>query len=69
MSERRTNLRLTLPQTSSTVAGRRDEILRQTEAAKIACGRAHVEALRVKEGSPEYVVAQNLDSILALANP
>jgi type III restriction enzyme len=42
--------------------------LRDSEAAKIACGKAHFSALRIKEQSPEYVVATNLATVLAAAN-
>jgi restriction endonuclease len=41
------------------------EDLRAVENAKIACGRAHFRALRVKEPAAEYVVATTLDEVLA----
>ncbi len=39
--------------------------LREKERAKMQCGKAHFEALRVSEASPRYVVATDLDDVLA----
>lgn len=41
--------------------------LTNRESAKIRCGRAHFEAMRIGEGAAEYVVAQTLDDVLARA--
>jgi type III restriction enzyme len=39
--------------------------LREKEAAKIECGRAHFEALRVCEAPARYLVARSVDDIFA----
>ena len=41
------------------------EDLRDKETAKIVCGKAHFKALRVGESPAEYVVARNIDDLLA----
>jgi type III restriction enzyme len=41
--------------------------LRNMERAKIACGKAHFRALEVREAPAMYVVAENLDDLLAKA--
>jgi len=41
------------------------EGMRGTEGAKIECGRAHFEALRVCESPPSYLVARSVDDLLA----
>jgi type III restriction enzyme len=41
------------------------EDLRDKESAKIACGKAHFKALAVGESPAEYVVARNIDDLLA----
>jgi type III restriction enzyme len=38
--------------------------LRAQEGAKISCGKAHFEALHVRETSPIYKVARSLDGLL-----
>lgn len=38
--------------------------LREVEKGKIACGRAHFEALRVKESPAEYVVAKTFEDVM-----
>jgi len=38
--------------------------LRAQESAKIACGKAHFEALHVKESAPMYLVANSLEDVL-----
>ena len=42
--------------------------VREREAAKIACGKAHFGALHVSEPAAEYVVARNLDDVLERAS-
>lgn len=44
------------------------EALRNTERAKIECGREHFKALAVREQSVEYVVASTLADVLAGAS-
>jgi len=39
--------------------------LRDAEAAKIRCGKAHFEALAVEEAPARYLVARSLDDLLA----
>ena len=39
--------------------------LRQTEESKIACGRAHFDALRAADSSARYEVATSVDELLA----
>ena len=39
--------------------------LRVTEAAKIACGKAHFEALEVREEPAKYRVATTVEELLA----
>lgn len=39
--------------------------LRDKEGAKIRCGKAHFEALQVREAPAKYVVARTLDDVLA----
>ena len=39
--------------------------LRLTESAKIACGRAHFNALKIEESRPRYEVATTVDELLA----
>ncbi|WP_439644077.1 type III restriction-modification system endonuclease [Gemmatimonas sp.] len=41
--------------------------LRDKESAKIACGRAHFRALAVGESPARYIVARNVDDVLAEA--
>jgi len=41
--------------------------LREREAAKIACGRAHFESLGVGEPGPTYTVARTLEDVLSRA--
>jgi type III restriction enzyme len=41
--------------------------LRDTESAKIRCGEAHFEALRVGEAPAQYLVARDLDGVLNAA--
>jgi type III restriction enzyme len=43
------------------------EDLRDKESAKIACGRAHFRALAVGESPARYIVARNVDDVLAEA--
>jgi type III restriction enzyme len=40
------------------------EDLRDKESAKIICGRAHFEALTVREDAAQYVVARNIDDLM-----
>lgn len=42
--------------------------LRDKESAKIKCGEAHFKALAVQESPARYVVARNLDDVLANAH-
>jgi type III restriction enzyme len=42
-----------------------DEDLRDKESAKIKCGRAHFEALAVGESPASYMVARNIDDLMA----
>lgn len=42
-----------------------DEDLRDKESAKIKCGRAHFEALAVGENPASYLVARNIDDLMA----
>lgn len=42
-----------------------DEDLRDKESAKIKCGKAHFEALSVGENSATYIVARNIDDLMA----
>mgnify|MGYP007112077446 CR=1 FL=1 len=42
-----------------------DEDLRDKESAKINCGRAHFKALAVGENPAQYIVARNIDDVLA----
>ena len=39
--------------------------LRITESAKIACGKAHFNALEVRESPAQYEVATSVDGLLA----
>ena len=39
--------------------------LRDKEGAKIACGKAHFEALQVQEAPARYVVARSAEELLA----
>jgi type III restriction enzyme len=39
--------------------------LRGVEDAKITCGRAHFNALKTREDSPQYLVARSVDDMLA----
>lgn len=41
------------------------EDLRDKESAKIVCGRAHFEALAVREDAAQYMVARNIDDLMA----
>lgn len=41
------------------------EDLRDKESAKIVCGRAHFEALAVNENPAQYLVARNIDDLMA----
>ena len=43
--------------------------LRNTESGKIACGRAHFNALRVEESPARYELATRLDELLATIGP
>ncbi len=43
--------------------------LRDREGAKIRCGKAHFDALRVCESPAEYVVAESFDDVLAATQP
>jgi type III restriction enzyme len=42
-----------------------DEDLRDKESAKIKCGKAHFEALSVGENPATYMVARNIDDLMA----
>ena len=42
-----------------------DEDLRDKESAKIKCGKAHFEALAVGENPAAYLVARNIDDLMA----
>ena len=42
------------------------DALRDTEAAKITCGKAHFKALEVREEPARYVVARSVDDVLAI---
>lgn len=42
-----------------------DEDLRDKESAKIKCGKAHFEALSVGENPATYIVARNIDDLMA----
>ncbi len=42
-----------------------DEDLRDKESAKIKCGKAHFEALAVGENPASYLVARNIDDLMA----
>lgn len=42
-----------------------EEDLRDKESAKIKCGKAHFEALAVGENSASYIVARNIDDLIA----
>lgn len=48
-----------------TKAGLFTDDLRDKESAKIECGKAHFKALSVGEKPAEYVVARNIDDVLA----
>ena len=50
-----------------TKAGRWTEDLRGTEDAKIRCGEARFEALRVGEAPAEYFVARTVDDVMTRA--
>jgi type III restriction enzyme len=41
--------------------------LRGKEAAKIKCGRAHFEALEVREAPARYVVARSVEDVLSVS--
>ena len=41
-----------------------DPTARPVEGAKIACGKAHFEALAVNDNPARYVVATSLDDVL-----
>jgi type III restriction enzyme len=47
-----------------TKAGLFDHDLRDAESARIKCGKAHFEALRVGEAPAQYMVARNVDDLL-----
>ena len=47
-----------------TKAGMLLDDLRETEAAKIACGRAHFKAIEQGEKSARYIVARSVDDVL-----
>lgn len=42
-----------------------DEDLRDKESAKIKCGKAHFEALSVSKNPATYIVARNIDDLMA----
>ncbi len=42
-----------------------DEDLRDKESAKIKCGKAHFEALSVDENLTTYIVARNIEDLMA----
>jgi type III restriction enzyme len=41
------------------------EDLREKESAKVACGKAYVQALAVGESPAEFIQARNIDDLLA----
>ena len=49
-----------------TKSGLFEDDLRDKEGAKITCGKAHFQALQVRESPAKYVVARSVDEILGV---